>query len=109
MTAPQDQTEHPQAPDGYQVQQQDFEVVLIRKDKHEASALPDDFKRVPVTAESTYMAMHDAAVEAEKEHRPLFAALPGALTEIEILARQRALSIEQDGDPRTTGPAAERR
>jgi len=76
------------ADEGYPVHKEHFEVVLLKEGASEMTALPADFKRVLVEAESTLHALMDAKAQV-KGWRPLLVAKPGMLTEPEVLARRR--------------------
>lgn len=77
--------------DSYPIQIQHFEVVLLKRGVSEMTAKPSDFQRVMVDAESTAGALQSDAVAAVKSHRPLFATVPGHLSDPEIHARSREL------------------
>lgn len=70
-----------------------FEVVLCKKGKAPSEALPPDFKRVAVTATSTYAAYQDPLVIAEKEHVAFAVTKPGFQTQEEVTARQREMNM----------------
>jgi hypothetical protein len=70
---------------------EEFEVVLCRKGVSPNSAKPDDFKRVRVSASSSWVARFDEKVAAEAEFLAFTAVKPGIQTQEEILAREREL------------------
>ena len=68
-----------------------FDVVMLKRSASEFTCLPDDLKRIRVTAVDQMNATYDPLVEAEeKEYRVLGAVSPGHETEIEMSARSRA-------------------
>lgn len=83
-----------QAPtETWPVKKQRFEVVLLKKGVAETGATPEDFKRIPVEAEGTAAAMFSDEVDKACGEAPgwqrLFAAMPGAMTPVEVQARAR--------------------
>lgn len=78
--------------ENYPINKEAFEVVLLKDGVSESSALPPDFKRIPVEASSPHAALIDDSVSKEKGWRPLFATKPGVVTDPEMLARQRELN-----------------
>lgn len=69
---------------------QNFEVVMRRKGVNSWDAKPEDYKRVPVTAESTAAAPRDPAVAAETDFQFVKVAAPGHRSEDELEAVRRA-------------------
>lgn len=95
----------------YTPQKQSFEVVCIKNGVSDGEAKLADFKRIPVEAESTYAAMNDPEVVKQAEgYRTLYPALPGVLTDVEILARQNELNMAdgRGGNPYLDGPSPRR-
>lgn len=70
---------------------EEFEVVLCKKGKSPNSANPDEFKRVRVSASSSWAAKYDEKVTAEAEYNPFTVTKPGIQTQEEILAREREM------------------
>jgi hypothetical protein len=107
MPDPQNQAPDPRKDPLYSPREQTFEVVCLKKDVSDGAALPEHFKRITVRADSPYKAQMDPEVAKQSEgYRVLYAALPGVLTDMEILARQRQINAATadtrkylDGDP----------
>jgi hypothetical protein len=78
--------------DEYVVPQQAFDVVCLKDGVSELMAKPEDFKRVPIDAESPYHALMNAPVE--QGFRPMWAINPGVLSDAEIHARRRSFESE---------------
>lgn len=79
------------APTPYPKHSEDFEVVLLKHGVSELDAKPEDFKRIPVTAESTLAAQMHPDLAKEKDYRPLFVSKPGVPTDAEVHAQRRVL------------------
>ena len=75
----------------YPVSTEPFDVVMIKNGVSEFTALPDDFRRVPVVAQDPMKAQMDPGVlAAEAEgYRCMLASRPGIQTQAEVLARVR--------------------
>jgi hypothetical protein len=69
---------------------QNFEVVMLRNGVHSWEAKPDDYKRVPITAESTAAATRAQEVIEDKDFTFVKVAAPGHRSEEELEAQRRA-------------------
>lgn len=70
---------------------QNFEAVLLKKGVNSWEATPDDFKRIPVTANSISEAHDDPElVAAQAEYVTVQITAPGFRTEMEVDAGARA-------------------
>ena len=68
-----------------------FDVVMLKRTASEFTCLPEQIKRIRVTAVDQMNAMYDPKVEAEeKEYRVIGAVPPGHEIELEMSARSRA-------------------
>jgi hypothetical protein len=74
-------------------QTENLEVVLLKNGKTELSAVPEDFRRVPVVSTGPLQAImcDEVAKVAAEGYSVLYSAQPGVLTGPEVLARQRSL------------------
>ena len=69
---------------------QNFEVVMRRNGVNSWDSKPEDYKRVPITADSTAAATRDAVVTEDKEFSFVKVAAPGHRSEEELEAERRA-------------------
>lgn len=68
-----------------------FDVVMLKLGVSETLCLPEQIKRIRVTAVDQMNAIYDPkVVEAEKEYRVVHTTPPGHETQIEMAARSRA-------------------
>ena len=82
--------------ENYPQHTEQFEVVMLRLGVSPLTALPGDFKRVPIVATDPLAAQLSDEVRKETGYITLFAAKPGVLTDPEVHARRREMDDTPD-------------